>query len=37
MEIVGPENDILEEDIVVMQCITYGSKPEAQIIWKNGY
>ncbi|CAG2160554.1 unnamed protein product [Oppiella nova] len=36
IEIVGPRDHIKEGDVALIQCIAYGSKPETQIVWKNG-
>ncbi|CAG2100240.1 unnamed protein product [Medioppia subpectinata] len=36
IEIVGPSDHIKEGDVALIQCIAYGSKPETQIVWKNG-
>lgn len=36
IEIVGPTDQIREGDVAVMQCIAYSSKPQVQIVWKNG-
>lgn len=35
-EIIGPSTSVREGDIAVIECVAYGSKPAADIIWRNG-
>ncbi|KAF7488474.1 Hemicentin-2 [Sarcoptes scabiei] len=36
MEIIGPSTSVREGDIAVIECVAYGSKPAAEIVWRNG-
>lgn len=36
MEIIGPSTSVREGDVAVIECVAYGSKPAAEIVWRNG-
>lgn len=36
MELIGPQTSIREGSAAYIECIAYGSKPAAEIIWRNG-
>lgn len=36
MELIGPQTSIREGSAAYIECIAYGSKPAAEIVWRNG-
>ena len=36
MKIIGPSTSVREGDSALVECVAYGSKPAAAIVWRNG-